>query len=151
MLINIKTCFLPICTFGSFTEKDSEGRLHRKYFWHFFEWRMLPLAQIEMVQLFPIQQFSFSKNRRQDVTIAHVGAYRSYFHLGLTACLEDLWSKSPLLRMALLDFTPSPWEPGKTQSILSCINKYSFFFPSEINPFSSLSLHCNTLWFIKLG
>lgn len=108
MLINIKTGFLPICTFGSFTEKESEGRLHGKYFWHFFERRMLPLAQIEMVQLFPIQQFSFSENRRQDVTIAHVGAYRSYFHLGLAACLEDLGSKSPLLRMALLDFTPSP-------------------------------------------
>lgn len=51
---------------------------------------MLPRAEIEMVQLFPIQQLSFSENRSRDVKIAHVGAYRSYFHVGLAACLENL-------------------------------------------------------------
>lgn len=59
---------------------------------HFFERRMLPQARIEMVQLFPIRRFSppFSENRSRDVKIAHVGAYRSYFHVGLAACLENL-------------------------------------------------------------
>lgn len=57
---------------------------------HFFQRRMLPRAEIEMVQLFPIQQLSFSKNRSRDVKIARVGAYRSYFHMGLAACLENL-------------------------------------------------------------
>lgn len=57
---------------------------------HFFERRMLPWAEIEMVQLFPIQQLSFSKNRSGDVKIAHVGAYRSCVLVGLAACLENL-------------------------------------------------------------
>lgn len=57
---------------------------------HFFEKRMLPGAEIEMVQLFPIQQLSLSENRSRDVKIAHVGAYRSYFLVGLAACLENL-------------------------------------------------------------
>ncbi len=56
---------------------------------HFFERRTLPRAANEMVQLFPIQQLSFSKNRSRDVKIARVGAYRSYFHMGLAACLEN--------------------------------------------------------------
>lgn len=56
----------------------------------FFERRMLPRAEIGMVQLFPIQQLSFSKNRSRDVKIAHVGAYRSCVHMGLAACLENL-------------------------------------------------------------
>lgn len=76
--------------------------------WRFFERRMLPRVEIEIAQLFPIQQLCFSKNRSRDLKIAHVGAYRSYVHMGLAACLETLWSKPPLLRMALLDFTPSP-------------------------------------------
>lgn len=51
---------------------------------------MLPRAEIETVQLFPIQQLSFSENRSRDVKIAHVRAYRSHAHLGLAACLENL-------------------------------------------------------------
>lgn len=75
---------------------------------HFFGRRTLPRAETEMVQLFPIQRLCFSKNRSRDVKMAHVGAYRSCAHMGLAACLENLWSKPPLLRTALLDFTPSP-------------------------------------------
>ena len=53
-------------------------------------------------------QYSESRSRSGDVKIAHVGAYRSYAHMGPAACLENLRSKPSLLRMALLDFTPSP-------------------------------------------
>lgn len=49
---------------------------------------MLPRVEIEIAQLFPIQQLCFSKNRSRDLKIAHVGAYRSYVHMGLAACLE---------------------------------------------------------------
>lgn len=31
-----------------------------------------------------------SENRSQDVKMAHVRAYRSFFHVGLAACLENL-------------------------------------------------------------
>lgn len=51
---------------------------------------MLPRVETEIAQLFPIQQLCFSKSRSRDLKIAHVGAYRSYVHMGLAACLETL-------------------------------------------------------------
>lgn len=111
---------------------------------HFFERRILPGAEFEMLQLFPIRQLCFNRGRSRDVRIAHVGAYRSYVHLGPAACLENLWSKTPLQRMALLDFTPSPQESEeKHKAYFSASINIHFFLCRRITSYFFL-LRCNT-------
>lgn len=108
VMLSVKQC---ICTFSRHTGKQTQFTENNSAYGasqRFFEDRTLPQAEIEMLQLFPIRQLCFSGSRSRDVKIAHVEAYRSRALMGLAACLENLWSKTPLLRMTLLDFTSSP-------------------------------------------